>query len=111
MASVVTTPTFDRSAKRARLSENELDRLIALLEARPDLGDLIQGGGGARKLRFAKEGGGKRGGYRVITFYGGALRPVYLLDVYAKSNKDNLDAAELKTVRELCKSLLAWHRN
>ena len=35
-------------------------------------GDVIEGTGGARKLRFAGKGKGKRGGFRVITFFSGA---------------------------------------
>lgn len=38
---------------------------LALLE-RPEVGDLIRGSGGLRKLRWSVAGSGKRGGIRVI---------------------------------------------
>jgi len=49
------------------------------------MGDLIQGTGGARKVRVRRPGGGKSGGYRVITFFAGKEIPVLLLDIYAKN--------------------------
>jgi hypothetical protein len=62
------------------------------------------GTGGARKLRFAPTGRGKRGGYRVVTYYGGDDIPIFLMDVYAKGDKINLsdrERAELKKELEL----------
>ena len=48
------------------------------------------GTGGARKVRFAKTGHGKSGGYRVITYYGGDDIPVFLMDVYAKGARQSI---------------------
>jgi hypothetical protein len=45
----------------------------------------------------------------VITFFGCGALPVYLLDIYSKSAKDNLDAKEIGDVRALCKALAAMH--
>ena len=60
----------------------------------PEAGNEIGGTGGARKVRVAGRGKGKRGGYRVITFYSGKEVPVFLLAVYSKGEKANLSKAE-----------------
>ena len=52
------------AARAARLSGGEVDRIIDSLARRPDAGDVIQGTGGGRKVRFAGHGKGKSGGYR-----------------------------------------------
>ena len=58
------------------------------LASRPDAGDLIQGTGGLRKVRWGVGGGGKRGGVRA---------QVRLLLIYRKGVKDDLTAAEKKS--------------
>ena len=60
--------------------------------------DEIPGAGGIRKLRFAASGRGKRGGARVIYFYGGDQMPIYALLAYAKSARTDLNPAERRAV-------------
>jgi hypothetical protein len=50
------------------LSDREYSDLQVALAANPELGDVIPGSGGVRKLRRAIRGRGKRGGVRVIYF-------------------------------------------
>ena len=47
-------------------SDDENKHIISYLAEHPKAGVLMQGTGGVRKLRWAKEGGGKSGGVRVI---------------------------------------------
>lgn len=94
MHCVTETHAFRRAAEAAGMTEDEVMRLKNLLADNPSAGDLIVGTGGARKYRFAKPGGGKSGGYRVITFYTADDIPVFLMDVYAKGEKVNLTAGE-----------------
>lgn len=56
----------------------------------PEKGDVIQGTGGLRKIRVAKEGQGKSGGYRVIYLDLKAEEVTYLFLVYGKNVQDNL---------------------
>ena len=65
----------------------------------PDSGDVIAGTGGLRKVRWAREGQGKRGGARVVYFNRSAQGTVHLLIVYAKAKFDNLPADYLKRLR------------
>jgi mRNA-degrading endonuclease RelE of RelBE toxin-antitoxin system len=64
---------------------------------------MIQGSGGARKVRIPKEGKGKRGGYRVVTYYLDDETPVYLLTVISKGQRSNLTESQKKQVRDEAK--------
>src|SRR5215210_661703 len=57
--------------------------------------------GGVRKVRWSRAGSGKRGGARVIYFYHDADRPLYLLMVYAKAQREDLTPDEKRTVHAL----------
>jgi hypothetical protein len=74
---------------------------------RPEVGDLIQGSGGIRKVRWAAAGKGKRGGVRVIYFWAAARGVFFMLDIYAKSEKEDLTPDELKVLRKLVKEWLS----
>ena len=50
--------------------------------------------GGARKLRHARAGQGKSGGFRTIHYFGGLDVPVFALAIYGKNEKGNLSQAE-----------------
>jgi len=93
MHTVVETPDYLRDVKEAGLTADEREGIVLLLAEAPASGDIIKGTGGARKLRVAGRGKGKSGGYRVVTFYGGH-DPVFLLNLFAKSEKVNLSKAE-----------------
>ena len=89
---VVETPDFLASAKR-HLNEEERATLVAYIAAHPLDGDVMQGTGGARKLRWARPNEGKSSGYRVV-YYHHRLTPIFLLDIFAKNERLNLSKAE-----------------
>ena len=97
MQTVAETPTFTRQAGKL-FTEEERGALIDHLAKNPLAGDEIPGTGGVRKLRFAASGRGKRGGARVIYFYGGEGIPIYALLAYAKSVRTDLNPAERRAV-------------
>lgn len=76
-----------------------------LLAADPLCGDLIQGTGGVRKIRFAIQGRGKSGGVRVVYYYYNETRPLFLLTVFSKNEKGNLTMAERNSLAKLVKAL------
>lgn len=80
MHGVVETQEFRTQAKRL-LTENELALLVSIVAGDPIAGDVVAGTGGFRKLRFARQGGGKSGGYRVVYFYYDARLPVMLVSI------------------------------
>ena len=106
---VVETPMYLRAAK-AFYSEAEREEIVLTIAADPEAGDLMPGTGGYRKLRFARPGMGKRGGARVIYLYGGEDFLIFLITVYAKSEKGNLSKAEQNALAKMAKSFFADYR-
>ena len=107
---VAETHTFQRHARAAGMSNEEIDNLVAFLAENPDAGDEIVGTGGCRKLRWARRGGGKRGGCRTVTFYSGATMPVFLLTVFAKGERADLTQGERNDLRKLTKVVATEYR-
>ncbi len=107
---VVETPTYQRSAERAGLTEAERTAIVTLLAADPTAGEVMEGTGGARKLRVAGRGKGKSGGYRVITFYAADDVPIFLLDLYGKGEKANLTKAERNALHAILSTLADAYR-
>lgn len=109
LVTVAETPEFQRRA-RALMSDAERMALIDFIARNPTAGVSI--GGGVRKLRFARDGGGKSGGFRVIHFYSGeADIPIFLITVFAKNEKSNLTRAEAEMVRTLGRLLADTYRS
>lgn len=90
MHTVVETPEYLARAAKAGMTEAERALAIDTLAANPSAGAIIPGSGGCRKVRIAKAGAGKSGGYRVITYFTDADRPVYLLTVISKGQQASL---------------------
>lgn len=65
MISFVETKLFTRLVQEF-LSDDEYSKLQQALLADPEVGAVIPGSGGIRKLRWGLAGRGKRGGIRVI---------------------------------------------
>ena len=72
--------------------------LIGYLAEFPKAGVVMPGTGGIRKLRWAREGMGKRGGVRIIYYFHDDRMPLYLLTVFAKNEKADLNAADRKAL-------------
>lgn len=71
---------------------------------------LLRGTGGVRKVRFARDGGGKSGGFRVVYFFHDLEMPLYLLTLFAKNAKSSLSQAETNQLRELTRVLVSVHK-
>ena len=69
----------------------------------PPLGDLIPGGGGIRKVRWALPGSGKRGGIRVIYYWAVRRDTLVMLYAYAKNELENLTQAQLNALAKAVK--------
>jgi hypothetical protein len=86
-------PTFARLADRLMSAEERQD-LITYLAEHPKAGDVMEGTGGVRKLRWRRGSQGKSGGVRIIYYFHDELMPLYLLSLYAKGDKGNLTQRE-----------------
>ena len=100
----IETSVFTK-ALNALLSDDEYRLLQNTLWRDPLVGDVVRGGGGIRKMRFAVEGRGKSGGVRVIYYAFPVDAEIYLLLIYPKSKKDSLSAVETAILRALVKEL------
>ncbi len=101
---VVETKAFSARAK-GRMDAVEVDRAIEVIARDPLCGDLIQGTGGIRKLRFAVKGKGKSGGVRIAYYYYNESMPVFLLTVFAKNEKADLTRAERNALGKAARAL------
>jgi hypothetical protein len=99
MHAVIETPTYLADAKAAGVSDDERERIVNLIAKAPLAGDIIPGTGGAYKRRIARKGKGKRGGYRVITYYAAEDVPVFLLALVSKSQRADISQADRNELR------------
>ncbi|HVA56194.1 MAG TPA: type II toxin-antitoxin system RelE/ParE family toxin [Gammaproteobacteria bacterium] len=94
------TPVFTRRIQ-ALLEDDEYAALQYALTLDPALGDKIPGTGGLRKVRWAAEGRGKRGGIRVIYYHWSRAGQLYMLYVYAKNEQQDLTPEQKKLLKRL----------
>lgn len=80
--------------------DNYKDLQEALVN-RPGLGDLIQGSGGLRKVRWSLKGTGKSGGVRIIYYWVVDDQHIRMLYVYPKGRQDNLTKTQIAQLRAL----------
>lgn len=95
------THPFLRCWKAMGLSDDDLKILEKELCKNPQKGDVIQGTGGARKLRIQLEGRGSRGGGRVIYLDVFEKEKLYLLFAYPKNIQENITAEQKQIIRQL----------
>jgi len=103
---VVATLGYDRRARKllTRAERTAVELEIALA---PTAWPVIRGTGGARKARASRGGRGKSGGARIIYYVVSRRGVIFLIDVYAKSEKENLSDAESREIRKLVVALEA----
>lgn len=82
------------------LQDDEYRSLQDALAENPQLGEVIQGTGGFRKMRWAdqRRGKGKRGGLRVVYFYFEEDEQIWMLTVYGKNEADDLSKEQKKAL-------------
>ena len=93
MQTIVELPEFLGKADKL-LSASERLSIINYLAAHPAAGDIIQGTGGIRKLRWSAQGKGKSGGVRIIYYHHNESIPLFLLTLFGKGEKANLTKSE-----------------
>ncbi|RLW57424.1 MAG: hypothetical protein B6D75_17715 [gamma proteobacterium symbiont of Stewartia floridana] len=99
---IIETSVFTKLIKEL-LEDDEYRELQEALVNRPDLGDLIRGTGGIRKVRWNLKGTGKSGGVRVIYYWVVDDHHIRMLYVYPKGKQANLtkeQVAQLKAIVE-----------
>jgi mRNA-degrading endonuclease RelE of RelBE toxin-antitoxin system len=92
---VIETPAFKKQAD-AIWTTREREAFIDFIAENPDAGDVIPDADGARKVRWQRQGAGKRGGARVIYFHLVGDEVVLLVMVYAKAERANVKPKDIK---------------
>ena len=87
---------FARFADKEGITDSELREAVIRLETGQADADL---GGGVYKVRIARAGEGKSGGYRVIVFFRSEERTFFHYG-FAKSDRGNIDQGELRGFKE-----------
>ncbi len=95
------TATFNNCWKAMGLNDENLRELEQELMKNPQLGDVIEGTGGARKLRIKLGNHGKSGGARVIYLDVFEKEKLYFLFAYPKNVQENLTAEQKKAIKNI----------
>lgn len=95
------TEPFRRCWKAMGLNDENLLDLEAALLDNPQVGDVIEGTGGARKMRIQLDGRGKSGGGRVVYLDVFEQENLYLLFAYPKNVQEDLTPDQKKAIRKM----------
>ena len=100
---ILATSAFMKAIE-GEIDDLELWKLQDRVHENPEIGKLIRGGRGLRKIRWGSEGKGKRGGMRIIYYYRvGEI--IYFVAAYRKSEIANLPSSQLKGLVKLLEDL------
>lgn len=99
MLTVIESPLFSKCWPDY-WNEEQHDEFMAFIAGHPEAGDVIKGSGGCRKVRWAGDGRGKRGGVRVIYTLRLANGAVVALTIFGKGMRENIPAHVLRELVE-----------
>ena len=100
---VIEAPVYTVKAKKL-LTELQRVEIITIVAQEPEIGEILTGTGSVRKFRYAsKQGKGKSGGARIIYLALMGKDRVYLLDIFAKNEKENIYQAEKNELAKIVK--------
>lgn len=102
---IVRTKRYLKDIKRIGASDADISALELAIASNPAAGDVIQGLGGVRKIRFGMGNRGKRGGGRAIYFLMLSDDAALMLTAYAKNEKSDLSTEDRKALIQLVKEL------
>jgi mRNA-degrading endonuclease RelE of RelBE toxin-antitoxin system len=91
---LIETSIFTRQIT-SLLSDEDYSKFQSRLAVNPELGALIKGGSGIRKIRVAIGSRGKRGGARVIYYWAAGRNLILLLYAYAKNVSPDLTPRQI----------------
>jgi hypothetical protein len=100
-------PAFTRYLS-GYLNDDDYRELQNRLAAGPEVGDVMPGTGGFRKLRWAdpRRGKGRRGGLRVIYYYFPGEQQIWLMTLYDKAEASDLTAKQKQALKNAIESEL-----
>ncbi len=95
----IESAAFDR-VRACYLDDDEYGDLQQFMMQNPEVGAIVRGSGGVRKLRWPRESAGKRRGLRVIYFVRYHPNEFWMLALYAKAKQENAPAHILRRLKE-----------
>lgn len=98
-------PIFDKQWEAMGLNDDDLKELQEQLLKNPQLGSVVKGTGGLRKVRFALPRQGKSGSARVVYVDFVVAETLYLIYAYPKNEKDNLTKEECNSIKKLIQEI------
>ena len=103
----IQTVPFSRAWDRFGLTDDDLRALELSLVSNPDIGPVVPGAGGLRKVRFAARGSsrGKRGGYRIGYIHFENYYAFVLVAAYDKSEKADLTYDDKRFIQTYIRSV------
>lgn len=107
----IQTTEFSKQWENLGFCEEDLRQLELILLQRPDIGPVMEGTGGLRKMRFAYEGRGKSGSVRVCYVDYVCFEIIYLITAFPKNEKENLSKAERNAIKKRLHLLLEELKN
>ena len=106
----ITTTVFQKRWNEMGLTDDDLSALEEFIMKNPKAGNIIEGTGGAVKLRFSLPNIGKSGGTRIIHLDVIKNQKIYFLTCYPKAKKDTLTDKEKAAIKEVVKRILKNER-
>lgn len=97
---IIETPIFTRLVQEL-WDDDEYKNLQSALTLNPEIGDIIRGSGGLRKVRWGAKGRGKRGGARVIYYWRTAFGQIFMLYIFTKNKQTDLTPTQLKQLKKI----------
>lgn len=95
---IIETSIFSKQVNELLTAEDYREFQNALI-LNPASGPIIPGGGGLRKIRWRKEGSGKRGAVRIIYYWQVSEDIILMLYGYTKNRQENLSKDQLKRLK------------
>ena len=103
-AAVYTLPAYEKQARRL-FSPAEKTALEDHIAEAPEAHPVIPGTGGVRKARWGRGGRGKSGGVRAIYYFQVSQYAVYMLTLYAKSERTDLSDDDKRAIKRIASRL------
>jgi len=107
---IVKLKEFEKQCEYLGLDDEDMRQIENIVMCNTTIGKIIQGTGGARKMRIPLAGKGKSGGGRVIYIDFAYYEKLYLLAIYSKKSQDNMSKAYINALKTLIKGIEAMEQ-
>jgi mRNA-degrading endonuclease RelE of RelBE toxin-antitoxin system len=104
-ATKIFSKSVERLIKNNQLTKRDFDDFKNTLSENPEMGDIVVGTGGVRKVRLKSASRGKSGGFRVCYYDVTQDNVVILLLIYAKNVEEDVSAQDKKYFKETVKDI------